>query len=263
MGKDAVGNNADSPVFFDAAGNLYGTTYWGGGGNGNRGMGCGGVYELTPSEGGVWTETTVHSFSGEADGCSGGNLILGADGNLYGTAGGGSYGNGVVFEMIPGSGGIWTEEVLDDFKGYGGPKNPFGLVFDATGNLYGVASGSGTYKNGLIFELLPGSGGNWTESIAYIFSETSDGSGPSGLSFDAAGSLHGVTGNGGSYNFGTVFTLTPAVGGGWTETVVHNFAGGADGEDPNPTVWDAAGNMFGTTLVGGAYNYGTAYKIVP
>jgi hypothetical protein len=131
------------------------------------------------------------------------------------------------------------------------------------GNLYGTASGSGTYKDGLIFELTPGSGGSWTQSIAYTFSETSDGSGPSGLSFDAAGNLHGVTGNGGTYNFGTVFTLAPAVGGGWAETVVHNFAGGADGEDPNPPVWNAAGNMFGTTLFGGTYDYGTAYKIVP
>ena len=62
---------------------------------------------------------------------------------------------------------------------------------------------------------------------------------------------------------GTVFTLAPAVGGGWTETIVYSFSGGADGEDPNPPVWDAAGNMFGTTYEGGTYGRGTAYKIVP
>jgi uncharacterized repeat protein (TIGR03803 family) len=259
----AAGDNPVSPVFFDTAGNLYGTTYWGGPGNGNNSLGCGSVYELVPGAGGTWTETTVHTFLGGDDGCSGLDLILGADGNLYGTAAGGRYGHGLVFEMVPGSGGIWTEEILDDFESGDAPVDPYNLVFDSAGNLYGTAGGDGTYDNGSIFELSPGSNGTWTETIAYRFLSLSEGSGPGGLSFDMVGDIHGVTAGGGAHKLGTIFTLAPAVGGGWTETVVYSFAGGTDGEYPNPPVWNAAGDMFGTTVQGGTYNLGTVYKIVP
>jgi uncharacterized repeat protein (TIGR03803 family) len=108
-----------------------------------------------------------------------------------------------------------------------------------------------------------------TESILYTFTGGSDGSGPTGsLIFDAAGNLYGTTdaggvndGNGGK---GVVFELSPASGGGWTETALYAFQGGSDGEVPfGGVIFDAAGNLYGTTNFGGAHNKGTVYELSP
>ena len=92
-----------------------------------------------------------------------------------------------------------------------------------------------------------------------------DGADPAaGLIFDAAGNLYGTTYGGGTYDWGTVFELTPAAGGGWTEKVLYSFLGGADGFFPAADlIFDAAGNLYGTTGYGGAYDNGTVFELTP
>jgi uncharacterized repeat protein (TIGR03803 family) len=170
-----------------------------------------------------------------------------------------------VFELTPTAGGGWTEKVLYSFgNGTDGAYPLAGLIFDAARNLYGTTSGGGTYGDGTVFELTPAGGGGWTEKVLYSFGNGTDGSDPwAGLIFDAVGNLYGTTYGGGTYNYGTVFELTPTAGGGWTEKVLHNFNyNGTDGDYPYAgLIFDAARNLYGTTLGGGTYNSGTVFRV--
>ena len=195
-------------VIFDSSGNLYGTTLYGGV-NRTRGGYVGVVFELTPS-GGEWNEKILYSFTQSKYDAAGpwGSLIFDSAGNLYGTttSGGRYFGDGTVFELSPQAGGSWTETILHSFSdaekdGY----HPYcSLIFDSAGNLYGTTSQGGAYGQGsgfvggTVFELTPGSGGNWTEKILHSFGNGSDGSEPlSGLIFDASGNLYGTAEFGG------------------------------------------------------------------
>ncbi|MGB6677132.1 MAG: choice-of-anchor tandem repeat GloVer-containing protein, partial [Terriglobales bacterium] len=106
---------------------------------------------------------------------------------------------------------------------------------------------------------------NGPEQVLYAFQGGTDGSSPSsGLIFDAAGNLYGETEGGGAYGGGTVFELSPSSNGGWTETVLYSFQGGSDGSEPSDgLVFDQAGNLYGTTLYGGANGGGTAFELSP
>jgi uncharacterized repeat protein (TIGR03803 family) len=146
-----------------------------------------------------------------------------------------------------------------------------GVIFDASGNLYGTTNGGGN-GTGTVFELTPAVGGGWTEKTLYSFgvSGSGDGNYPvAGLVFDTAGNLYGTTQAGGSGcnapGCGAVFELTPTAQGGWTETILHSFqANGTDGNEPQSgLVLDAQGNLYGTTLLGGASNVGTVYELTP
>ncbi len=132
-------------LIFDAAGNLYGTTYVAA-----ALTTCGTVFELTPKAGGGWTEKVLHSFN--LNGTDGAypyaSLIFDAAGNLYGTtSAGGTHGNGTVFELSPKQGGGWTEKVLHSFRiaARTGMRPQAGLIFDAAGNLYGTTSEGGIH----------------------------------------------------------------------------------------------------------------------
>lgn len=82
--------------------------------------------------------------------------------------------------------------------------------------------------------------------------------------FDASGNLYGTTVEGGLYAEGTVFKLTPAAGRSWTETILHDFGGGTDGAYlDGGVIFDAAGNLYGTTVVGGTFSEGTVFRITP
>jgi uncharacterized repeat protein (TIGR03803 family) len=260
--KDGAHSNAG--VIFDSAGNLYGTTLFG-----NAGKcygGCGVVYELTPSAGGQWTETTLDSFTGGADGGQPwGGLVFDSSGNLYGTAYyGGLSRNGVVFELTPSGSGEWSETVLHSFSGGADGGLPKGaLAFDTAGNLYGttVTGGTGDCSSGcgVAYELSPGVGGQWTETILHNFctySNCSDGSLPEGgVALDSLGNLYGTTEAGGSgfSGVGTVFSLQPLGSGQWSFVVVYAFTGGDDGGSPDGSLTvDKAGNIYGTTLRGGS-----------
>jgi uncharacterized repeat protein (TIGR03803 family) len=266
------GNPFNATLVFDKAANLYGVTLYGGAFN------YGTVFEVSPKTGGGWTEKTLHSFNDNGkDGYNAyGSLIFDASGNLYGTSANGGVNNlGTVFELIPQSGGTWNERILHSFAGPNGSgADPYGnLVFDSKGNLYGTAAFGGTGTKcgnypgcGVVYELTPRDG-VWKEKVLYSFGVSStDGYFPlGGLVFDAVGNLYGVTEAGGVYNDGMVFELTPGAGGSWTEKDLHDLNGSAlDGTSPEAgLVFDKAGNLYGTTVGGGAYNDGTVYELTP
>lgn len=264
----SFGPNQGTPaagLILDAAGNLYGTTN--SGGAYDRGT----AFELTPALGGGWAKKILHSFHEDGkDGYSPfAGLILDAAGNLYGTTvAGGAYNSGTVFELMRTVGGSWRERVLHSFDddGADGTDPNASLVFDAAGNLYGTTSAGGADNSGTVFELTPQTGGNWSENISHNFSNNgTDGTGPyASLVFDVVGNLYGTTERGGVYNDGTVFELAIASGGGWIETVLHDFGSGTDGEFPNAALtFDTAGNLYGTTPSGGAYTWGMAFELTP
>jgi uncharacterized repeat protein (TIGR03803 family) len=227
-------------------------------------------------------ETILHSFT--YDGVDGvepqAGLILDKNGNFYGTTigGGGNTdicvfdGCGTVFELSPGKGRTWNESILHHFhrNGVDGFYPVAGLTMDASGNLYGVtaAGGPGTGTPtccGVAFELSPGKAGEWTEKILHGFGVIpGDGVGPvGGLIFDSHGSLYGTTPGGGRYGVGTVFRLTPETEGLWSYTILHDFDNTeVNGLGPiSDLVFDSSGNLYGTTLGGGAYSYGAVFEL--
>jgi len=257
-------------VIFDASGNLYGTTVFGGSGTcSNPGPGCGTVFEVSPQVGGGWTEKVIHVF--ENNGKDGNHpwagLVLDAStGNLYGaTYAGGVYGYGAVFELSPAAGGGWAERILHNFNNTGdGGYAPFGtLILDSAGNLYGTASAGGLYGGGTVFELTPKGTGSWPEIVLHAFGGSDGGRDPvSNLTFDSAGNLYGTTYGGGS-NAGTVFELMHKSGPGWPEKILHRFHYINDGYNPNAgVIFDSGGNLYGTTIYGGS-GYGTVFELSP
>jgi uncharacterized repeat protein (TIGR03803 family) len=138
----------------DTAGNLYGTTYYGGGSQND-----GDVFKLAPNGSGGYTESVLYSFTGGDGANSLADLMLDTGGNLYGTTqSGGSNNSGTVFMLSPNGGGGYTESVLYSFTaGSDGSVPTAGLIMDSTGSLYGTAaySGSGGFGYGTVFEIYP------------------------------------------------------------------------------------------------------------
>ncbi len=270
-------------LIIDGQGNLYGTTIYGGSNScfALLGTTCGVVFKLSPQAHGRWKETVIHAFQNNArDGflpeCT---LVFDSAGNLYGTTGdGGAYNLGVVFELTPTTSGPWKEKILHSFTGGPDGRTPYtALVVDQAGNLYGTAPGGGnvntaactSYGCGVVFKLTPTGSGLWNEHVLYSFTNTTDGAYPtSGLTVDAAGNLYGTAGGGNSAK-GVVFELSKGSGGLWTEKVLYNFQGGNDGIEPFANIiFDAAGNLYGTTYAGGistvcAPNCGTVFELSP
>ena len=249
------GGYATSRLTADGAGNFYGTTFGGG-------LGYGTVFELSPNGSGGWNETVLYNFTGGLDG--GGPLysylIFDASGNLYGTAyAGGAHGQGVVFELSP-DGVSWSETVLYSFNSIppnwtDGSYPESGLIMDTAGNLYGTTqTGGGMFQPGVVFELSPAKGG-WTEQVIFAYPAQDGSAGAGGLTMDAAGNLYGVGNQ-------VVFELSPGQGG-WTANVLHTFGepkGGLTAQ--GIPVLDKNGNIYGTTLSGGAKGNGTVYKLI-
>jgi uncharacterized repeat protein (TIGR03803 family) len=284
------GGNPFAALIFDSAGNLYGTTEYGGV------YSDGTVFKLSPGASGTWTESVIHSFAGyPADGSyPAASLVFDSKGNLYGTTStGGSSANclvkkkpagcGTVFEMSPTGNGKWSESLLYSFTNSNGDGAfPFAnLIFDSAGNLYGTTeqggvSGKCQYSGlstcGTIFQLTPGVVGGWTEKVLYAFKGfKSDGAFPlAGLVMDSSGNLYGTTDVGGNASnaqydlgFGTVFELSPTSGGEWTESVLHNFQMESDGGFPQSgLLLDGSGNFFGATA-GDAYTGSVVYELTP
>lgn len=121
------------------------------------------------------------------------------------------------------------EKVLHSFRNNGtdGKYPQAGLIFDASGNLYGTTAYGGCsdpYGCGTVFELTPTASGKWEEKVLHRFDEKNGFIPLAGIIFDATGNLYGTTiTGGGSSNVGTVFELTPTAGGKWEEKVLHGF----------------------------------------
>jgi uncharacterized repeat protein (TIGR03803 family) len=185
----------------DSNGNFYGVSVQGGANN------LGAVYELSPptGQGGIWTETVLHSFNGNDGTLASGRLLLGLGGVLYGTTdGGGANSAGLVFELDPPQvpGNPWTESILYAFTGGADGTNPSsGVIADRKGNLLGTAGST-------IFMLRPPQvpGGAWTESVLHTFT------GPDGFSAGpltlVKNAIYGTTSQAGAFGHGTAYQLT-------------------------------------------------------
>lgn len=285
--SDGVGGSAPyGGLVFDKDGNLYGTTTTGGNGPcaTSNTTGCGTVFKLSPKTGGGWTKSVIHVFNGDDGWFPNAGLIFDAAGNLYGTTvyGGTGVCNavaptgcGVVFELSRTAKGGWAEKILRDFgNGEDGPYPGGGLILDAAGNLYGMTTGnrgacghSPSTNCGAVFELMPRTTGHWAEKVLHLFSfNYIDGYAPTGsLVFDEAGNLYGGTPAGGTYDTGIAFRLSPVANGGWMEKVLYTFywGKGVNGSGPATLIRDAAGNLYGTAIYGGASGWGAVFELSP
>jgi uncharacterized repeat protein (TIGR03803 family) len=268
----ADGGDPYAGLIFDASGDLYGTTSGGGA------YGWGTVFELTPGANGTWTENVLYSFCSASNCTDGaephGSLVFDLKGNLYSTTSAGGSGQcrplgcGTVFQLAPGANGTWTETVLHSFNRKDGEDPSAGLILDPKGNLYGTATYGGAHSGcpgggcGTVFALAPGANGTWTFKVLHIFNNNGkDGYWPyAGVGIDTGGNLYGTTNHGGKgcngYGCGTVFKLAPGAKGKWTEKVLHNFL-----QSYASLIFDAAGSLYGTTINGGAYGAGTAFRV--
>jgi uncharacterized repeat protein (TIGR03803 family) len=251
------GDTSNGSLVLDGAGDLYGTTYYGG-------IGCGTVFELMPGSGGSWMPQVLRSFTCSPDGqFPAGGVILDAIGNVYGTTNfGGTSNYGIVYKLKHGTNGNWAEKILHSFSLSSDGVRPLGsLIFDPAGNLYGTTDEGGP-GSGTVYEVEK----SGAEKVLYIFQDGLDGAYPfSGLTFDAAGNLYGTTNAGGSIMNGAVFEMTRS-GSEWTETPLYTFPNGAnEGAEPRgPVILDSAGNVYGETLTGiGTTSHGSVFELTP
>jgi uncharacterized repeat protein (TIGR03803 family) len=266
------------PLIFDQAGNLYGTTAYGGNGL-SFCLGCGVAFRLTPNADGSWSESVLYAFTGGTDGGgSNAGVIFDRAGNLYGTTtGGGAFGAGTAFKLVPNAARSWSESVVYSFTGGKDGGSPqAGLIFDQAGNLYSTTLSGGRHFAcgdgngcGVVFKLTPSADGSWTESVLHTFTGGKDGRLPqAGLTFDPAGNLYGTTSYGGDLSYcgmgcGVVFKLGPTSTGGWKETVLHTFLGHPGAIPYAGLIFDAAGDIYGTTTTGGRGIAGSVFEITP
>ena len=282
-----------SYLVFDKAGNLYGTTNKGGGGDFTTFCqnGCGTVFKLAPNKDGTWTESLIHTFPHGKGGTPDGQnpyagLIIDDAGNLYGTTYiGGHDDAGVVFKLTPNSNGTWKETVLFSFRAtINNPKDGLaayaGLTMDKSGNLYGTTRNGGgkVTGGGTVYKLTPTAKGEWQETVIHAFPSPRYHDGEivlTGVTMDAAGNLYGATTFGGGKQeptcqdfdgCGVVYKLSPNADGTWSESILHAFQNSADGGEPelDRLLVDSAGNVYGTTFFGGTgAGGGTVFEITP
>jgi uncharacterized repeat protein (TIGR03803 family) len=237
-----------SRLIWDGVGNLYGTTYKGGA------SGNGTVFKLSMSG----KEKVLYSFKGGTDGENPyAGVVRGPAGNLYGTTFGAfGVGYGTVFKLNT----AYKEKVLHAFSGGNDGGYPYygGLVRDSAGNLYGTTSFGGAHQYfGIVFKVNAAG----KQTVLYTFTGGADGGQPNASVIrDAAGNLYGTTIAGGAFGHGTIFRLDKT----GTETVLYSFMGGTDAAAPNANLLrDAVGNLYGTTVGGGASGEGTVFKLTP
>ena len=233
-------------------GKLFGTTAFGGSHNCNN-PGCGTVFSLDPATG---KEKTIYVFQGGNDGAQPfytmtivGNLLYGA------TAHGGAANAGTVFSIDPRT---HAEKILYAFQGGNDGSDPSSSLLDVAGTLYGVTGDGGLGNAGTIFSIDAATG---AEKIVYAFHGNLDGYEPDGGVTDVNGVLYGTTSGGGASGFGTVFSIDPATG---RETILHSFGTRRkDGIVPSGALTAVGDKLYGTTSEGGTDDDGTVFWINP
>jgi uncharacterized repeat protein (TIGR03803 family) len=259
-GVDAAGGLPYAGLVQDSNGILYGSTSTGGN------FDSGTIFKFDPSSG---VRTKLADFTGTTSPPRGANpfaaLTVGLDGNLYGSTLSGGTGNyGTLFRMSP-AGNVTTLIEFTNFTGsYKGAAPYGGLLQDINGNFYGTTYSGGSKQIGTVFKMTPG--GAFTTLLEFTgASGANKGNGPYGtLTKGNDGNFYGTTYlNGNASSKGTVFKVTPA---GALTTLVEftGTAGASLGANPNAgLLLGGDGNFYGTTILGGASNYGTVFKMTP
>jgi len=229
------------------------------------------VYKLTPplsickTANCFWNFNVAYKFgvNDPLEGIGYGDLVWDQQGNIYGTADSSSQRQhpGAVWELSP-SGNGWVETTIYYFNGSPDASSPeSGVIWDKNGNLFGAAPG-GAHGYGAVYELTYAVGLGWTEQVIYSFTNLADGP-PTGITFDQNGNLFGATAGNYGGDGGTIFELSPS-GNTWTYQLLYTFpaftpacAAGPE----RPLTIDAAGNVYGTTVCGGAYQAGAVFKL--
>jgi len=236
-----------SSLIFDQAGNLYGTTYYGGGDACS--FGCGTVFELSPDGQGGWTESVLYRFTGGQDGEQPfAGLILDPQGNLYVTTLGPGYGYGCppscgsVFELSPGSAG-WTITVLHDFLGGADGDQPITqLAMDAAGNLYGTTGFGGANGSGVIYRLSKTKSSTWNFAALPFTAGQPQGS----PIVNKDGTIYGAA-LGGPYNCGVLYSFSLNAQKKVVKKVLYAFKGGRDGGIPLGLAQAQDGSFYGVS----------------
>jgi uncharacterized repeat protein (TIGR03803 family) len=242
---------------------FFGTGYFNGVSN------MGGVFKLEFNNG-VARDRLLHSFTGgSTDGAHPNSPVVFQNGTAYGTTvygGSGSCNNGfdtgcgVVYSLTPSG----TESIVYSFSGPDG-DGPGALIPDGNGGFYGSTNSGGASNNGTVFDIST----SGVLTTLYSFKGSPDPTGVAGLQMDASGNLFGITPVGGANNDGAIFELSPNGQGGWTETVLYSFTGGADGTGPQPgfVLNQQTRTIYGLTIEGGdtscftPYGCGTVFSL--
>ena len=263
-GGTADGYYPQSQLVFDAKGNLYGTTTYGGAHSGGT------VYQLQAQKSGKFKYNLLYSFAGgSTDGYYPqlGPLFVAKNGYFYGTTlyGGSSYNDGTVYELFNAR-GVWVEKVIYAFTGGKAGQYPYGgVTMNSKGVIFGATYNGGVSDYGAVYRLTQAKNKTWAHLTIYSFlGGTNDGAYPyAGLVLDQKGDIWGTTYQGGTSNGGILFELTPS-GKTYKEKVIDIYANSGDGYYPHDTPYlDSKGHLFGTTTSGGTKGGGTVWEIIP
>jgi uncharacterized repeat protein (TIGR03803 family) len=231
-------------------GNFYGTTVYGGSKD------DGTVYKITP----YGNFSTLYNFtlnSGNNGGCPHAALVLGSDGNFYGTTAlGGNYNHGTVFKMTP-AGSLKGLSSLDGYYSYDNSNTPSALIEGSDGCFYGTTPMGGINGIGMVYKVSKIGSYNTVYSLGNGSGNTNDGANPGAkLISGGDGNFYGTTFYGGSNGSGTVFKVNPN----GVYAVIHDF-NSTDGNHPNGLMLGSDGCFYGTTSWGGVTGYGTVFKL--